>query len=127
MNDRKQTYRPCVEKLEDRSLLAANFTASLSAGGLLRVTGSDASDTIVVRQVHNRISVNGVAIAKPNGQKVATVAAGAVKSILVNARGGNDKVRLNSEAVAGQQPLAAVVGVVGGNGNNTIFTSWCID
>lgn len=105
----RDTFRPTLEGLEDRQLLAAS--ASLLPGGVLRVTGTNAADTIVVRQVNNQISVDGARGAFPVSR---------VSRVEVNALGGDDRVFLNSEAVRGQQPLARPAVVWGGAGNDQV-------
>src|SRR5947207_2641189 len=60
-NGRRLSFRPAVETLEDRSLMAAHLTATL-AGGVLRIDGTSADDVIAVRENSGRISVDHVPI-----------------------------------------------------------------
>ena len=118
MQGRKPSFQPTLECLEERSLLAAHLTASLS-GGLLRIEGTARADTIVVREIHNHISVDGIDI-KVGGREQASVAAASVRRITIYGNGGNDRIFLNSEATHGQQPLRMPVAVWGGAGNDLI-------
>jgi uncharacterized protein YkwD len=115
---RKHSFRPTLECLEERTLLTAQLSASLSSG-LLRIEGSAYADTIVVREINNRISVDGVKISVA-GRGLASVSAAAVSRIEVFGNGGNDRIFLNSQAVRGQQALTRPVTVWGGAGNDLI-------
>jgi uncharacterized protein YkwD len=115
---RKPSFRPTLECLEDRSLMSAHLSASLS-GGLLRIQGTAGADTIVVREIHNQISVDGVKISVA-GHAAARVSASAVAGIEVFGNSGNDRIYLNSQAVRGQQALTRPVTVWGGAGNDLI-------
>lgn len=112
MNTHKTSFRPTVETLEDRNLMAAGITASLTADGILAVTGTEKNDTIVVRQMNNRISVVGVE---------GSWNASDVKLLAVDARGGNDTVLLNSQALPWQQAITTTALVLGGAGNDKII------
>src|SRR5262245_16512670 len=84
-NQRRFTsFTPGVEQLEARDVPAV--TLSLSAG-LLTVTGTASNDSIVVRQVNGRVSVDG---------NTTTYAATSVNSLAVNAGAGNDTVNLQN-------------------------------
>src|SRR5262245_12617825 len=112
-NDRKS--RLALEPLEDRALAAAGLTnvgtlkpmvtATLSQG-VLRINGTFLPDVINVKQANGVITVNGVPGYFP---------AAAVNRIEVNGFGGDDLIRLNSEAMGGQPILkpSAVHGGVG--------------
>ena len=122
----KNSIRLSVQPLEDRSLAAAGFlssaidfgnpqlpsvTATLSQG-VLRVNGTFLPDVIHVKQTNGVITVNGV----PGYFPVV-----AISRIEVNGHGGNDVIRLNSEAMPGGQPILKPSIVHGGTGNDTIF------
>lgn len=113
-----QKTRPNLETLEDRQLMASSLTASF-AGGVLHIEGTNKADTIVVRQVNNYLSVDGVNVAV-GAARVAKVAAVSVKKIEVNAGDGNDKVYLNSDQVAGQQAITAAASLIGGGGDDIL-------
>lgn len=115
---RKHSFQPGLECLEDRTLLAAHLTASLTSG-LLRIDGTAGADTIVVRDIHNQISVDGVKIGVA-GRAESRVSAAAVSRIEVFGESGNDRIFLNSDAVRGQQALTKPVTVWGGSGNDLI-------
>jgi hypothetical protein len=110
----KTTFRPNVECLEARNLMASSITANLGANGLLAILGTEQSDVITVRQISNKISVDGVS---------GSWNAASVKGILVEGQGGNDTVLLNSEAVRGQQAITVPTVALGGAGNDTIVGS----
>lgn len=116
-----------MESLENRQLMAANITAGLS-GGVLRVEGTPNNDTIILRQIGNVISIDGVRI---NGS-------GTINRIEIQGLGGNDILRLDGNTVTNQSVRVAatvwggdgadlIVGgtaadqLIGGNGNDTIF------
>jgi serralysin len=96
------------EGLETRQLMASNITASL-ADGVLTVEGSNRGDFIVVRQIDNRISVDGVPIS----------GSGRIDKIVVYGFGGNDTIRLDGNARAGQAVRVPTL-VFGGEGNDFI-------
>jgi hypothetical protein len=100
--------RPVLESLERRDLLTS---AILQANGLLAITGTDRNDTIMVRQINNRITVDGVS---------GNWSASQVRGISVNARGGDDMVLLNSERGQGQQAIAVPAVIDGGAGNDIL-------
>src|SRR5262245_48878527 len=108
-------YRPAVDPLEDRQLLAAALTATLLAG-TLRIEGTEADDLITVRQFLQDIiteaapegavappsstpylSVDGTAILL-GGTAVSSVPLSFVQRIEVFALGGNDRVVLGAKS-----------------------------
>jgi RTX calcium-binding nonapeptide repeat (4 copies)/Calpain family cysteine protease len=101
-----------VETLEDRSLPASGVGSSLS-GGVLNVVGTDAGDTIVVRQTaaHN-VTVTG------NGL---TRSFRGVNRIAVDGRAGNDRITVDTSATDARRiaPLSATL--TGGAGNDILF------
>lgn len=92
----RPSSRPRVELLEGREAPASGLTATLAGAGVLTVTGTDQADVITVRQVNNRLYVNGIS---------GSYAVSQVKQIVVNAGGGNDTINLNSGATRGQQAI----------------------
>ena len=116
-----------METLENRQLMAANITASLS-GGVLRVEGTQQNDTIIMRQIGNTVSIDGVRI---NGS-------GTINRIEIRGLGGNDVLRADGNGVFNQSvriPTTIwggtgkdfIVGgtaadqLVGGSGNDTLY------
>ena len=75
-------FIPGVEQLETRAVPAV--TLSLSAG-VMTVNGTTANDSIVVRQLNGRVSVDG------NSTSYAVTG---VNSLVVNSGAGNDSVNL---------------------------------
>lgn len=106
--------RPTVEALEERCLLSG-ITATLSSAGVLHVEGTETADRIIIRQNANLISVDGIRIVA-DGQSVARVAAAAVTRIEVDARGGNDVVRLD----LGRQAIQVPAEIHGGGGSDVL-------
>lgn len=100
-----------VERLESRELPATHLTATLSATGTLRVEGTDAADTIHVRQSAGLVSVTGIDIDTPAGP-AAAVSVARVHRVEVFALGGNDLVWLDAN-VGGW--------LDGGDGNDTVL------
>lgn len=95
------SFRPRLEAFEDRLVPTA---IELTSAGVLKLTGTDAGETIQLRQGNGVISIAGT-----NGG----VRASAVKSVYVDARGGNDTVDLRTVLV----PCT----VYGGSGNDYIL------
>ncbi len=114
---RKPSFQPGIECLEDRTLMASGLTASLS-GGLLRIDGTGRADQVIVRHAHNRISVDHATI-RVGGRGRLAVAASGVRRIEVRAKGGNDRVYLDTENRGGR-PLRIPVAVWAGAGNDTV-------
>jgi hypothetical protein len=96
-----------LELLEDRTVP----TVATFAAGTLTVTGTASNDTIIVRRVGDVISVDGT---------TTKVTASQVKQVIVDAGGGDDMVRLDSEALGGRA-LGVPCVVFGGTGNDTII------
>ena len=61
MSLQNNQFRPTLELLESRNLMASNLTVTLS-GGILYVQGTQADDYMSVTQSSNRISVYGSTI-----------------------------------------------------------------
>src|SRR5438874_939263 len=77
-----------VESLEDRSLPASGVSSSLSSSGVLSVIGTNASDTILVRQTAaHAVTVTANGTAKPFA---------GVYLISVDGRAGNDKITVDT-------------------------------
>ena len=123
-----------MEPLEDRALAATGLLSSAHgiAGkpipqpqlphitaiqrlGVLQVNGTYLNDAITVRQSNGSITVDGVA---------GKFSAATIGAIVVNGKGGNDVIRLNSETQPGGQPIVKPCIVHGGDGNDAIFGSY---
>ena len=113
----KQLWRQCLacERLETRHLLTGGLSAVLDSAGVLRVTGTDAADFIFVYQNASRYYVYGSAD---------SYSASSVREIVIDAKGGNDVVRLDSQIVSSWQAITTPqVTVYGGAGSDTVFGS----
>jgi uncharacterized protein involved in tolerance to divalent cations len=108
-NNYHRRRRMLFEGLENRQMLAGGLAASLAANGVLSIAGTDLADTIVVRQINNRVLIDGLSTSYAVSQ---------VNRIVVDARGGNDTVDLNSAAVSGQQPITIPATIYGGDGDD---------
>ena len=100
----RPSFRPSIEMLEDRQLMAAGLTASLS-GGILKIQDQNPGDIVHVRELNNQISIDG--ISSITGAGGATVAISAVSQIQIQALGNNDAIDL-SGLLQGQPTLPAV-------------------
>jgi hypothetical protein len=89
--------------------MMAGLTAALSNTGVLTISGTTGNDTITLREISNQISVDTI---------TTKYSATQVKSIVINANGGNDSININSAATRGQQALTAPVTINSGNGND---------
>jgi hypothetical protein len=106
-----------VEPLEDRSLPSSGITSTLQ-NGVLTIVGTDAADTIVIRQTPQGVTVNGQ-------RSFANVA-----RVVVDGRGGNDRIYVDTSGITGtgRAPISAyLIGgpgndlLVGGDGNDTLI------
>ena len=104
----RRTTRPhlCIESLENRQMMAANLTASLTSG-VLSIDGTHQGDTIVVRQIGNQISIDGVA---------GRFDASQVTLIAIDSKQGNDFIRLD---VPGQEVTKLAL-IDAGEGNDVV-------
>jgi Ca2+-binding RTX toxin-like protein len=131
--DRKQTRkkdrrrRLTLEGLERREMMAADITltsigltAEFFDSGRLQINGTSVADEISVHQVNDRISVGGnIWIKTPTGF-VSSLPVTSVKSLSISGNGGNDTILLNTETLAGHQPLRIPATIHGGSGDDTI-------
>jgi hypothetical protein len=102
-------FQPTLEPLECRHLMA--ITAAFS-GGVLTVTGTDDAEVFVFRQVSGSLRIDGVQ---------GTFATSQIKRFVVDARGGNDSIHLDSQWTPGQQAITLSVAVLGGDGDDTVY------
>lgn len=125
---RPTSNRLCVEKLEDRSLMAGNVTANVQSGVLV-ITGDTADNAITVNwvQANNTFqvlsaqannantTVNGVDSTTANPQTFSAV----TKGIRINMNAGNDTVTFGA-ADATAFSVAGFVQINMGAGNDTV-------
>src|SRR5262245_58892130 len=78
-------FRPQLETCEDRSLMTAGIGASYS-GGVLGITGSGHGDHIHLREMGGQVTIDGFR---------GSVASSQLRSVQINAGGGNDVVTLD--------------------------------
>jgi Ca2+-binding RTX toxin-like protein len=104
--------RLAVEPLEDRVAPALGLFTTLR-GGVLSITGTDAADTIVLRQ-----NSAGITLDVGREHRVYT----GVTRVEVFGRGGNDKIYVDTSAVASTRTRPIDATVDGGPGNDTIIT-----
>lgn len=83
-----------VESLENRELMAADVTATLSAG-TLQITGTDRAEMVRVNQVRDNITVS-----IGYGRPFAAFPATAVQKLSLNMKAGNDSVEVNLQRQA---------------------------
>jgi Ca2+-binding RTX toxin-like protein len=111
-----------VETLETRSLMTAGLTATLNlADGILRVEGTEASDTIRLLNDRGSIRVEGINISVINGDNTTSVSAvsrAQLSSIRVTALGGNDLVVMSETGLSAGQ--AVNMAIYGGNGSDQL-------
>ena len=93
--------RSFFEPLENRQMMSATLK-----NGVLTVEGTDLANVIAVSQDKSSVRVN-------EDGKVTTFAVGSVKSVVVNARGGNDQI-------LGRTNLQKPMTLRGGDGNDTL-------
>lgn len=79
------SFRPSLEPLEDRTVLASGLKATLSQG-VLTIMGTNYADTIRVRQHGSQVTIDGFRD---------SIDVSRIKKIAINAGGGNDKVEVN--------------------------------
>lgn len=104
-----------IESLEERRVMA---TASLFNGSLF-VYGTDQAETIQVRQLDGRLSVDGTQISlTAGGGQVASVGLAQVQKVVVYGQGGNDTIKLNG---INSRAITLPTEIHGGAGRDTIY------
>lgn len=99
-----------VERLERRDMLAG-FSATLDAQGVLRITGTEAANSMTLVSNGSRIYIQG---------QTQQFTLSQVRQITIEGLGGNDTIRLDSQSVAGMQALNISATINGGAGDDTI-------
>jgi len=105
------------------SITVDRMAAKLS-GSILTITGTDNADTYTIEQVDGQISLDGLHILDLTSALPAvipSVAASSLTEIHINGLRGNDIVRLDSGAVAGQQEILVPTVIDGGDGDDVIY------
>jgi hypothetical protein len=104
----KPRYRKnlTVERLEDRSMMAAGLSAALSSTGVLTITGTSGADAITVHDLNSKVTIDGI---------TSSYTASQVKSIVINGGGGNDKITLDNGGKAGGLGIAVTINETAGN------------
>lgn len=87
------------------------LAAILTDDGTLAITGTEQDDIITMRQIDDRLHVDGLE---------ASYKVDAVTRIKVDACGGDDTVDLNSNAVPGQRVITIPAELNGGAGDDTV-------
>jgi hypothetical protein len=85
-----QRAQPRIEQLERRDLLASSLTATLS-GGLLRIEGTPAADSIRILQTNDRVAIDGIVISTPTGPS-ADLPVGGIRRIEIQPLEGADNL-----------------------------------
>jgi hypothetical protein len=106
------TYRPRLEPLETRDLLAG-VTAYVLNNNLLVVSGTTGNDYIAVTQADGKLSVYGSQIAV-GSRKVASVDASTISRVVINGYSGADII------IASTLTEDAIIS--GGNGNDSVYS-----
>jgi Ca2+-binding RTX toxin-like protein len=101
-----------LEQLEERTLLSSGVYTTLR-GGVLTVTGTDGPDTIELRQTPAGVTLD---VGREHRVYVG------VSRIEVFGRGGNDKIYVDTTAIAKTRIRPVDAFVDGGTGNDTIVT-----
>src|SRR5437879_1711025 len=117
---RRSSFQPRVEGLEERALLTAHLTATLS-NGLLRIDGTDAADHIVLRQQNNRISIDHLSINVIGSGSAASVSAASVSRIEIHAYGGDDWIEVGGSDTSGANALVKPTLIWAGDGNDKVW------
>lgn len=129
----RRRFRSQLEALEPRQMMAASFSASLLPDGTLKVTGTDASNSIAIVEERHvdgySYRVAGATISTAAGN-VASVSSTSVSRIEVDGRGGDDVIKVGQLKRSGAE-LGAWIGagnpspyipalLVGGDGNDAL-------
>jgi len=104
-------YRPLVEPLETRELLAANISATV-VNQYLMIEGTPGNDYLSVTQSNGRLSVYGANI-MVGGKQVASVDVNTISKVYINGLAGNDTLIATS--------LTKDVVMTGGLGNDYMY------
>ncbi len=118
---KRPTFRPALEALESRLQPAARVTATLAAG-VLTIEGTNGPDQIALWNRSGALSVLGLSINTAAGVRP-SVSATDVKSIVINALGGDDYVSLGQD-IPGFRHITQPAVLNGGDGNDYLVGGW---
>ena len=107
----QSTFRPRLEPLETRDLLAG-ITAYVLSNNLLVVGGTTGNDYIAVTQADGKLSVYGAQISV-GSSKVARVDASSINRVVINGYAGADTIIAST--------VTKDVIASGGDGNDAIY------
>jgi uncharacterized protein YkwD len=119
---RRSSFQPRVEGLEERALLTAHMTATLS-NGLLTIYGTDGPDHIVVRQQNYRISIDNLNINVIGHGSAASVSAASVSRIEIHGYAGDDWIQVGGSDLTGPNALVKPTVIWAGDGNDKVWGS----
>jgi len=105
-----------LQPLEGRLVPAGNITASVSATGLLLMTGDADANDVTVTVTPTNVTLTGNAGTTVNGSATPAVL-GLVKSIKADLKGGNDTLSIDGTA---SFSVPGAVGITLGDGDNTL-------
>jgi hypothetical protein len=109
-----------VESLEARDVPAGNVTVQVIGGDLV-VTGDNASNGVLIRQIGNGVySVAGSNITTVNGSLLPRTFSGVFDDIRVNMNGGNDIVDVRGAVFTNNFTVPTDLVINGGTGNDRI-------
>src|SRR3990170_6097462 len=106
----RKTRRLTLEGLEQRQMMDGGLALSLDQSGVLTIAGTELADAIAVREISGYIHVDGVS---------GSYDAGSLNKIVVDGRGGDDVVNLDSGAIHEQEAIVLSATIYGGEGKDT--------
>lgn len=114
----KRSLSVAAEVCEQRTVMSASVMATLSAEGVLTITGTERRDDLTLQQVNGQLSIRGVQILV-DGTLVNSVNASSVTAIQIDGLDGNDRITFR-EAGSGRQAITIDATINGGAGNDHI-------
>jgi len=115
---RRPSFHPAVERLEDRSLMAAHLTATLG-GGVLRIDGTSHDDVITVRENAGRISVDNTPI-QTAASDLGSVRDSYISKIVIYGFSGDDTITIGDRDMRSPGAISIPTTIRAGNGNDVI-------
>lgn len=102
------SFRPSLETMEERCLMASGITASFKQG-VLSIGGTSAADRIHLRESSGRVTLDGF---------TGSISSSQIKGIVIDAKSGDDVIAMDFSAT-----LASKTATHGGSGRDTIICS----